>query len=167
MTRLVPSNVALRRGFKGTFPHWQPSYSPNGPGHIQTDLIRIRTKVIHIENQLRKGLRTGWNGREQGDIWVGQWFIYSMFSARHCRTFTISPTVHPCRTTACRRSSHQRITRSSISSSDMFRIVVTMRVTSYIQHGIMPRTGWASLSVMTSTRTLMILFRKVAADPEW
>ena len=62
--------------------------------------------------------------------------------------FAISPTVHCCRATACRRSSHQRITRPSIFSSDMFRIVVARRVTSYIQHVIMPCTGWASLSVI-------------------
>ena len=79
--------------------------------------------------------------------------------------FAISPTVHRCRATACRRSSHQRITRSSICSSDMLRIVVTRRVTSYIQHVILPCTGWASLSVMALTRTLMIIFRKGCLRP--
>ena len=58
----------------------------NGQDRIKTDLSRICTKVIHIENQIRKGVRTGWNGREQGCIWVGQSFIYSMFSAKHRRT---------------------------------------------------------------------------------
>ena len=63
----------------------RPAIFPNGPGHIETDLNRICTKVIHIENQIRRGVRTGWNGREQGGVWVGQWLVYSMFSARDHR----------------------------------------------------------------------------------
>ena len=83
----VPSNVSrLAHWIQRNVPSLATQLFPNGPGHIETDLNRICTKVIHIENQIRKGVRTGWNGREQGGIWVGQWFVYSMFSARHRRT---------------------------------------------------------------------------------
>ena len=73
--------------------------------------------------------------------------------------FAISPTVHCCRGKPCRRSLHQRITRPSIRLSGMLRIAVTRGLTSYIHHVIMPCTGWGSLSVTTSRRTLRILFR--------
>ena len=65
---------------------------PDGvPESIETDLNKICNKVINIENQIKKGVRTGWKGCEEGGIWVGQWFIYTMFSDRHRRTVSQYP----------------------------------------------------------------------------
>ena len=81
----------LAHWFQRNVPLLATQLFPNGPGHIETDLNKRCTKIIHIENQIRKGVRIGWNRREQGGIWVGQWFVYSMFSARCRRTIRDFP----------------------------------------------------------------------------
>ena len=77
---------SLARWIQRNVPILADQLFPNGLRHIETDLNRICTKVIHIENQIRKGVRTGWNGREKGGLWVGQWFVYTMFTGRHRRS---------------------------------------------------------------------------------
>ena len=48
-------------------------------------------KSVHIKNKIREGVCTGWNGQDEGGVWVGQWYLYTMFSDRHRRTVSKFP----------------------------------------------------------------------------
>ena len=153
-TRQIHAHVdsiqrSLARWIQRNVPSLADQLFPNGLGHIETDLNRICTKVIHIENQIRKGVRTGWNGREKGGVWVGQWFVYSMFTARHRRSICDFPNNASLEGDSLPQVIASEENPSLDFLSGMFRIVVTRGVTLYIPHVITPCTGWASLSVTT------------------
>ena len=64
---------------------------------LETDLKRICTKIVHFESKIKnQGIRTGWKGRkghcqerkgqDNGGVWVGAWFLYTMLSDLHRKT---------------------------------------------------------------------------------